>query len=119
MYIFLIVNFEEIYDWLLGRIFFIKYLFYFNHDKNTINFYHPKEKGKNETESSSQKEQEEENNNNNNNYLMLIVFLACLLVICAVIIGFLVYKYYKNKRKKKRANELNDDFDYIADSIVN
>ena len=48
--------------------------------------------------------------NPRNNYLKIIIF-----VILVCIIGILLFKYYKivKKNRKVRANELEENFDYI------
>ena len=50
-------------------------------------------------------------------YIVLIIF-CCFIVFIGIglIIGSFIYKDYKNK-KKKRANELDDDYEYVADKL--
>ena len=83
-----------------GKPFLKKYTFSFDLDKITINLF-----------------VKEAEKNNESSILIWIVLGICLLVI--VIMGgvffYLWLKYFKNMKWKKRANELDDDYDYISD----
>ena len=90
------------HNWRIGLPIFLKYQLVFNHDTKQIGFYNE-----------NIKINKEENNNGNNNIYILIILIV---VIVAVAIGtaFVVkYIYGKNSRRKK-ANELDDGFDYEA-----
>ena len=94
---------STITEWIIGYPFFKKYEFVFQPDNKLIGTYidYPK------------------NNNNNNesglttSMILLICFVFILLAII-VILSFFVYKLITKKFKKKRANELDDNFDYSA-----
>ena len=90
-------------QWILGNTFMRKYQFVFNLESKEIGFYNPnfeKKKGGKETPKDSSK-------------LVLYIVLAIALVIIIVGIGiFIKMKFYPSGKKKKRANELDDDFEY-------
>jgi len=116
-YIFLIGGMSnDVDDWFLGRIFFYKYQMFFNTDSKSIGFYNPNIK--------FNKKNKEKNiiieNEENKTYLIYVIILGCLLVIAIVFILVFVYIYknYQNK-KRKRANELDDEFDYVSDKNIN
>ena len=113
-YIFLIVNInDDVEDWFLGRIFFLKYQFFFNPDSKSIGFYNPNIKFNKNNDNKI-----EIINNENYKFIIFIIVLSSLLIISITIFLFF-FKNYKN-RKKKRANELDDDFDYTSDkNIIN
>ena len=87
----------------IGKLFLKKYPFTVDNDKNTISLY----------------VLDDGNNNNNNNTnkknIVLIVILVCAVVILLGVAGFLLYKLYLKKNKnKKRANELDEDYEYLS-----
>ena len=81
--------------WKIGRIFMVKYQAIFDLDREIIGFY-------------------KNIKNPSNNYLKIIIF-----VILVCIIGILIFKSYKivKKNRKVRANELEENFDYIPQNI--
>ena len=86
-------------NWLFGQIFLKKYYLVFNSDKKVITFYF-----KNET--------------NNFNFLIILCILFGLIIIG--LLGYLIYfKKLFNLKKKKRANELEDDYEYISNKNSN
>ena len=95
-YIFLAFNDKSLPGiWRLGRIFMVKYQIIFDLDREIVGFY-------------------KNIKNPRNNYLKIIIF-----VILVCIIGILLFKYYKivKKNRKVRANELEENFDYIPHNI--
>ena len=92
-------------DWILGKPFLKKYLFLYNQDSKMIGFYIHKETNTNENGNDNEEDKF-------NLYLMLII-INILLVIIIIVIGLLFYKYYI-KNRKNRANELEDNFEYIS-----
>jgi len=84
----------------MGKPFEKKYQFFFNPDKKSIIFY-------------TLNEGENENPNSNNNILIFII-LGGIIFILLIIIGILVWKYLLREKylRKKRANELDDDYEY-------
>ena len=88
--------------WIMGKPFVKKYQFTFNPDRKVISFY------------SSIKEANEKGMNAINiNTLMYIIFCGIILLLL-IIIGILIWKYCQSEKnlRKKRANELDDDFEY-------
>ena len=113
IYIFLIVNMNnDVDDWFLGRVFLKKYQFFFNPDSKYIGFYNPNIKF-NKTNSVN----EIINNENNSKYLIFVVILISLLFISVIIIFIIFFTYDKNK-KRKRANELDDEYDYVSNNKI-
>ena len=87
-------------EWNIGTIFFQKYLLAINRDENLIYFYRATHNGTNPTTGG---------NGTNKKYIIIIVVLSVVLLGS---IGFLVFYILKIKPRKKKANELDDDFDY-------
>ena len=122
-YIFLVVNMvTDVEDFFLGRVFLLKYQFFFNPDSKGTGFYNPNIKFdiyNNDTENMNNKKEKLKEKENNVKYKILIIVLGCLLFI-TIIISF-IYAFNKCKNKKrKRANELDDDYDYVSDkNIIN
>ena len=96
--------------WKFGNIFMSKYQLVFNLDSKEIGFYNPKlSKLPNESESNNDK-------SGGNSYLVLSIIL--IIILCLILIGVGIYikiKFYPNILKKKRANELDDDYEYVSD----
>ena len=95
-----VFNYEYSEQWILGKIFFKKFVTIIDSDKNQISIYN-----------SYNKEMSNDENSNHPfkfNILYLVVFIAF------IIFGILCYLLGKNlnKIRKKKANELNDDYDY-------
>ena len=87
--------------WLIGESFFKKYQLIFNQEKKKIGIYTGK-LDNTKTENQSQL-------SSNKWYLIQIVFLVILLIIISV----LSYLYIKSiSKRKKKANELDDDYEY-------
>ena len=87
--------------WLIGESFFKKYQLIFNQEKKKIGIYTGK-LDNSKTENQSQL-------SSNKWYLIQIVFLVILLIIISV----LSYLYIKSiSKRKKKANELDDDYEY-------
>ena len=89
----------------MGKIFVKKYQFSFNPDKKTITFY---------SSNNNNGGKDGDKNNGNSNYLIYIIF-GGIIFLLLIIIGILIWKFYLKEKylRKKRANELDDDYDYI------
>ena len=85
-------------EWILGLQFLKKYNIAFNRDDKTAYYY--------------DKEAKEENNEDDSKELKYIIIIVLLIIIFIGCIGFLVYYIIKIKPRKKKANELDEDFDY-------
>ena len=94
--------------WHLGRIFLKKYLFVFDNDQKTITYI-----GINKLNKKGNKNDIKTDNNFSNNKFYLILLLSILIIGIAVVVGLFIGKIIFNKNKKKRANELDDDYEYI------
>ena len=106
---FLISNKEKVKDvWSVGKIFIKKYPFIFDYDKKTISFVHLNNNNKN-----GNKEQNKSNNNNYNIWTDVKLYIFFFLLIVAIIIGIFIGKMLWKKQRKMRANELDDNYDYI------
>ena len=77
--------------WILGEIFLKKYLIVLEQNKGIMGFYYDIE--------------------TKSNFPYSYVFIAILLIL-VFILSFLLYRALKKKRKL-RANELDDDFEYL------
>jgi len=92
--------------WIMGRPFLQKYQFIFNPDNKYINFYSNLDTINNDNTESN-------DSNTNSIYIILFAVISVSLIII-LILGYLAYKFYFQLKflKKKRANELDDDYDY-------
>ena len=109
-YFFLVV-FEKLNSgvWRLGKPFFMKYTFVYNGDAKTIGFYLKKNNIKNENK--------KRNWNIELNIIKIIVIFVLFFIFISLVV-VIAYNFGKkfNLIRKKKANELNDDYDY--DSLV-
>ena len=90
--------------WTLGKPFSLKYHFVFNQDSKKIGLYrnfHQKMNINNNTYSSNQ---------------IINIFLKILLCLSLIFIGFIIGKKIYKIKRKVRANELNDNYEYINES---
>ncbi len=99
---------------ILGKIFLKKYPFIYSLEAKTISFYN---------DLSANDDNKDKNNEKNNNsfsgkWIAIYVVIFCISI---AIIGVLCYFIGKNlnKLRKKRANELNDEYDYKPDTSKN
>ena len=92
------------YPWKFGKLFMQKYFFNFDLDSRIIGFYNEI------NDSDSQKEETKDNNNSNHSALLWILWVVLLIItgVGCFLLGRIIY----NKNRKKRANELEDDFEY-------
>ena len=112
-YIFLIIfptNYIEI-TWGLGFPFLKKYQFIFDEDKKLIGYYNSPENYDNS------KIIENENNEKYRLYILIIVLL--LIVLLLLVITFFLVKKLMNKNRRKRANELDDEYEYNNKYSIN
>ena len=89
--------------WLMGKPFLRKYLFIINYEQKYFSFYYDTDKNK-----------EDKGNNGISPTVLWIV--VCVTVVLVSIICFLVFRFYLYEKlfRKKRANELDEDFEYTA-----
>ena len=106
LYYFQIIFEENFYSWKLGRPLFKKYPAIFDQDKRIFGFY--KETGNYTVEEKNDTKKEEEREGG----LSLAWVMVIILSICLIGLGFAFYKVLPYIKKKKRANELDDDYEY-------
>ena len=108
-YVYLLMFFDSALgnSWIMGRPFLQKYQFFINPDKKNINFY-----SNSDMMNKNEEKAEETNNNKKSNTILYIIIIVWLIII--IVLGFFLWKYYSEAKniKKKRANELDDDYDY-------
>lgn len=99
--------------WVLGKIFSLKYKLIFNAELREIGLY---KKFKNNTKSDNTNENVDDNSDKSKLVVQITVIgLLCLLfLILGLILGKKIYKY----QRKKRANEMDDNYEYIADDKI-
>ena len=138
-YYFLVTsNYDE--NWLIGYPLLKKYQFVFNEDSKTIGFYNPDLPKEKEIDDEDDEEEDEEeqnsdqidsdtnhddnHNNTDNNTIdkkdnngsingKTIVLIVCICGIVFIAIGLIIGKIiFKKIDKKRRANELEENYDY-------
>ena len=108
--IYFLVIFDENSDnsWKFGKLFMQKYFFNFDVESRTIGFY-------TDLNDSSDDEKNENKKNDNSTSTSSTSSLWILWVVLLIITGvgcFLLGRIIYNKNRKKRANELEDDYEY-------
>ena len=106
--------------WNLGKIFMKKYPFIFDEDKKTISFVYLNKFDKKDGQNKDMPNDNTDNKNNDNSkikqffkdYYYIIILIIC--VIIGVIFGIYIGRKIWKKRRV-RANELDDNVDYIED----
>ena len=94
--------------WSLGKIFMMKYPFIFDYDKKAISFVNIFNINKSDNNKNS------ENDQPSTNYAKIIIII--LLILFGIIIGIIIGRIIWYKQRKKRANELEDDYEYNNDN---
>ena len=141
-YYFLVTENED-ESWSIGYSLLRKYQFVFSQDSRTVGFYHPdipkeeeeeEEEVKSDSDSdknntkedsiNSDKNKEKENNNVKKHGLSteIVILIALISAIVFLIIGIILGKLITRKLKgKKRANELDENYDYDSpqENIIN
>ena len=108
LYYFQIIFANNSYKWIFGRPLFKKYQTVFNQEKKIIGFY--TQTGDYEIDN---------NNQDNKNKLSFTLIIIFILLILLIILGIIFYKNFPFNKRKKKANELDDDFDYEPNSDNN
>ena len=93
-------------QWILGNIFMRKYQFVFNLESREIGFYNPNLEKKENSDENSPKDSSKK--------ILLALLIVALFIIILGIIYFIKMKFYPSILKKKRANELDDEFEYVS-----
>ena len=89
--------------WVIGNTFLQKYLLTFNTKERLIYFYKKK---------IEQFETDKNNTGNENNSIKYIIIISVISVLLIACIAILIVYITKRAPRKKKANELDDDFDY-------
>ena len=100
-YYFKVIFIGGLKNWRFGLPFFLKYQLVFNHDTKQIGFYTDYAK----------KEEEKSPLKNVWFWIITVIFISGIIIATV----FITKKYFGNNNRRKRANELNDEFDYEAD----
>ena len=102
-FIYLIVFPVNYYEstWSLGIPFIRKYQFTFNEDKKVIGFYNSNDNTKDKEKKKSKIW-----------LYFLVTFLFIVFCILLVLLGMLIHKMVYGEKRRKKANELDDDYDY-------
>ena len=100
-YIYILILFDGVSSkWKLGNIFSLKYKFVFNPDTKQIGLY---------------KNIKNANNIDSKDYSFIFkIILIIVLSLLLILLGFILGKKIYGLKRKKRANELNDDYDYAS-----
>ena len=95
--------------WILGKIFSLKYKFIFNPELKKVGFY---TKFKDIFPSDDNTSKEKDKVLSSTVIKILIIIPICILI---NVVGVLIGKKIYGERKKKRANEMNDEYEYLTD----
>lgn len=112
--IYFLIVFKEEFNtiWKIGKIFMKKYPLIFDYAQKTISFVRLEKFGEIPHENKG-------GENNNNIFLNFKVYIFIFLLIIAIIIGVFIGKIIWKNQRKKRANELDDNYDYIEKIDIN
>lgn len=109
--IYFLIMFKEALNtlWRVGKILLKKYPLIFDYDQRTISFVHLKKFGKLPDDDTKNKKTQK----NNNIFLNYKIYIVFVLLIIAVVLGIFIGKALWQKKRKIRANELDDNCEYI------
>ena len=112
-YIFIHILFSDLsHRWNLGKMFSLKYKFIFNQENKQIGFYSKMNISEDIKEPDNTNNIRTNNINSSNDYkLIWIIGIIIILSAILILIGYFIGKYIHQSRKK-RANELNDEYEY-------
>ena len=96
--------------WHFGKIFMKKYPFVFDYDKKTISFVNIYNINKSDNDQDNAPEMGG-NEYSFKDYFKIIIII--ILIILCIIVGVFIGRMLWYKNRKKRANELDDDYEYI------
>ena len=106
-YIYFLIFFQKESFWTFGELFLRKYILVFNHDQKTIGFY------QNNVENKNENNNDDSNSNSDDKDKYKILYLILLILILVGVISIFVMIYLKKRKRKNKANELDDNFEYI------
>ena len=102
---------EDTYHWVFGRMFLRKYQFIFNNDQKTIRYIK-----KNNTNNNDNIDDDKNNKENNESNSITITVLKIMLIVFLLVgfgLGLFFGKKIWDKNRKKKANELDEDYEYV------
>ena len=102
--------------WHFGKIFMKKYPFVFDYDKKTISFVNIYNINKSDNDQDNAPEMGG-NEYSFKDYFKIIIII--ILIILCIIVGVFIGRMLWYKNRKKRANELDDDYEYSDDKTNN
>ena len=102
--------------WHFGKIFMKKYPFVFDYDKKTISFVNIYNINKSDNDQDNAPEMGG-NEYSFKDYFKIIIII--ILIILCIIVGVFIGRMLWYKNRKKRANELEDDYEYSDDKTNN
>ena len=109
---FLIVHKDSINNyWRLGKIFLKKYPFMFDYDKKIISYVHLKRVWNPKKHGKKLKNETKQDTNNNSDKIKEIIIIILLIV--GIFIGLFIGKRIWNKNNKLKANELEENYQYL------
>ena len=94
--------------WKFGKLFLKKYHFSFNEDSSTIHFYSDYD------DILLRKKGIENNENKSNKNIAKIIILFICIFIFSIILGIFIWKIIIYSKEKKKANELEENYDYYS-----
>ena len=106
IYFLVVKNIGNYYQdiWKMGKTFLKKYQFSFNQDSKMISFY------PHMNDNNYKRDEEEKNNKENKKFNSSYIWIA-ICIVC-LIVGIYIGTKIILKNRKKRANELDDEYDY-------
>ena len=97
-------------EWYFGRTFLEKYAFNYNMEPKEIGFYKPG--------NINNKNKDKEDKDDSKNILIInLIWIGVLIIV--LVVFFFIGKKILSKMRKKRANELEDDYDYTVNGENN
>ena len=102
--------------WYFGKIFMKKYPFVFDYDKKTISFVNIYNINKSDND---QINSPERGGNEYSFWDYFKIIIIIILIILGIIVGIFIGRMLWYKNRKKRANELDDDYEYSNDKMNN
>jgi hypothetical protein len=106
----IVMDEEDKYHWIFGRIFFKKYQFIFDVDQKTISYI---KKNLTENNGKSDAQSGDGNSNTSKTIIRILQVLLIVALLLGIVIGLFFGKKLWDNKRKIRANELiDDDYDY-------
>ena len=123
LYVFQIIFKDGYFRWKLGLLFFKKYSVVFDQDNKIFGFY--SETGEYNIDNEDNEDNDDNDDNKKNqkkksdSNLPISWILVIILSIFLIGLAFAFYKILPYIRRKRKANELDDDYDYSSSDLAN